>query len=151
MKATIAGIAALVGISAAFADEVTSVNKGQWSTTVAIVTAVKADGEVTFEPPEIDMEYECWATDADTQLNLDWLDLDGCSTSNTVATDTSLRADLYCSIDGVEMRGSMDISVAADKNSMEGSFHLGDELSIEGLSVDVVAVIAGQRVGSCAG
>ena len=144
-------LAALVGVGTAVAEETISVNKGQWTTSMSIFTVMSTAGDLNVDPPEIEVTNECWATDAETELNLDFLALDECTQSNAQVTSSRLFVELYCTYSGVGMTGVVDLNVDPDRDSLQGYFQLRDDMGMDELKVHVAASFTAQKTGECTG
>ena len=149
MKAMVLGLMAAASVGAATAEETITLNQGEWATSMSIFTAVTSDGELAIDAPEVELYTECWDSDEETELNLDWVDEDACTVSNLDTTLHSISVNLTCSYDGIAMTGSVDMSAAADRNSVTGFFKLSDDMAMDALAVDVVGSFTAQRVGAC--
>lgn len=125
-----------------------SVAKGQWQTEQVITATLIMDGERTTMPPETETSTECWSTSAQTELSPEALGLDNCDITNVKYTgDRRMSFDVDCDFDGLPMTGDLDVLIAPDKNSFDGTINLYatmDQIKFEGLGK-----LSGKRVGQC--
>ena len=149
MKHLTIGLLSLTLAGVASAQDIPTVNKGQWETAMSMVTELQVGGERQDIDPEYDFSEECWATDEDTKLDVNTLGIDNCDVTDSVSTGDFLSLEMACDMEGIALTGEAVIVVTPDRDQLQGTLII--EGDMPGMSIKVTGLFSGHKTGACAG
>lgn len=149
MREFVIGLVSIAVAGFASAQEVITVNKGSWDTTLSMVPELSVFGVLQDMDPEFEFTTECWASEEDTRLDVETIGIDNCDVLDTRGSESHLSFDLVCEMEGIELEGDALIVVAPDRNSLQGSMVIEGEA--ESVSIRMVGLFSGHKTGACTG
>lgn len=126
------GLLVLPGYAAAI-----QIEPGKWELTTTATNPMSPQ-------PQTEMLYQCM-TDAQMSPEGFMGDADGCTTSNVVSTDETMKWDMICDMDGAQATGQAEFNSTG--TSANGRMQITMEFN--GQQMQFQRTWDGQRVGPC--
>jgi len=126
-----------------------SIEPGQWENTMNASVSLNMNGQTMDMPAQAQSSSECVSPE-DAVFDPSTLGQDGCTYSNLRETDNSISLDMNCDQNGMTMQGSMSVTVADDKRSLNGEMQMDGTMQGQG-SMRMSGTFTGKRTGDCTG